>query len=229
MPLRPHIKACKCPINCRICLKIHRGLPCGTTFNISYMKKLLFLFSMVLLVACSQPAVDNTAANEAAAAASMQALQAEIDRLDAEIAADAKADSLSEAELESKGWKTLREDNYSILYPADWSLAPKGESASLFAVLSPQESRKDAFMENVNLVTEDVTNKGVDLDVYVESAEPQIVAAFEDAEILENERIKSGTREYHKMVYKAVQMGFSLVFEQYYFIVGNTAYVLTFT
>ena len=127
------------------------------------------------------------------------------------------------------GWKSLTENNYSIDYPDDWELNKSGQMGTNFILFSPLTSKQDQFKENVNLIIQDLTGHNLNLDKYVEISENQIKTIITDGEILENKRIKTETLKYQKVIYTGKQGIFNLKFEQYYWVVGNNAFVLTLT
>ena len=47
--------------------------------------------------------------------------------------------------------------------------------------------------------------------------------------LIESKRIKNGNDEYHKIIYSGDQGIFHLQFEQYYWVINEKAFVLTFT
>lgn len=128
-----------------------------------------------------------------------------------------------------EGWTTKALDNYSIQYPQDWEFDDSGQLGTQFLIFSPQKTAADAFRENINLFVQDLTDKGIDLDKFVEITEEQVKTFFTGGKILSSERIKSGDSEYHKIVYIGKQGKYDLKFEQYYQIVNEKAYVLTLT
>ena len=50
-----------------------------------------------------------------------------------------------------------------------------------------------------------------------------------DGNILLSERKKANGLEFHRMIYTGTTGGFQLKFEQYFWVEGDSAYVLTFT
>ncbi len=67
------------------------------------------------------------------------------------------------------------------------------------------------------------------LDRYVELSESQIKTLITDCNIIESSRILDEESEHHKIVYTGKQGEFDLKFIQYYWVVDNTAFVLTFS
>jgi hypothetical protein len=127
----------------------------------------------------------------------------------------------------TKDWKTLTQDNYSIQYPADWETEMQS-SGTLFIIKSPLESDSDRFRENINLVTEDLTGKGVDLDTYAKASLDQLTAAYKGMKMIENKKIKVGSTDYYKFLYTASPDSVFMELEQWFRIDKEKAYVLTF-
>lgn len=126
-------------------------------------------------------------------------------------------------------WKTLKEANYTIQYPAAWELDQSGQMGTSFILLAPLASPDDNFRSNVNLIIQDLGGQPITLDEYTELSEHQVKTMMAHSNLLESKRIKTKSYEYHKLVYTSDQDIFHLQFEQYYFIVNGKAYVLTLT
>lgn len=126
-------------------------------------------------------------------------------------------------------WVEFKKDNYQIEYPENWSLDTTKKTAADFIVFSPLTSDKDEFKENLNLVIQDLSGLNFDLDNFTALSEQQIQNYMEESELIENERLKKGDQEYQHLIYTAKNAGRVLRFEQYYWIIRDTAYVLSFT
>ncbi len=123
----------------------------------------------------------------------------------------------------------LDTEDFSINYPADWELDQSGQMGTSFMVFSPISEPTDDFRENVNLINQDITGYNLDLDSYTELSISQIKQLIEGSEILVNERRKSGKYEYQETIYTGTQGIYNLKFMQYYWVINNKAFVLTFT
>jgi hypothetical protein len=130
---------------------------------------------------------------------------------------------------QTKDWNTIKKDGYSIDYPKAWELNTSGQMGASFILFSPLSSQKDQFRENVNLIVQDLTGYNLDLDKYVEISEGQIQTLITNGKIIESKRVKNQTLDYQKVIYIGKQGIYNLKFEQYYWVVGNKAYVLTLT
>lgn len=126
-------------------------------------------------------------------------------------------------------WLSLDDSTFSIQYPQSWELNQEEAMGTRFILFSPAESEDDAFRENVNLLLQDVSGLQLDLATFTELSLDQLKIMFNAFHLIENQRLKKGKLEYQKLMYTAEQGMFQLQFEQYYWVIGDAAYVLTFT
>ena len=129
----------------------------------------------------------------------------------------------------AEDWKKLEKDGYSIEYPANWDLDESGQMNTSFVLLSLQEDPLDQFQENVNLLIQDLTGMGIDLDKFTELSLAQLKVMIEDSEVIESKAREANGRQFHSILHKGKQSGFDLTFYQYYWIENEKAYVLTLT
>lgn len=126
-------------------------------------------------------------------------------------------------------WKTVNDNNFTIEYPDNWELNKSGQMGTKFILFSKLSNSSDKFRENVNLIIQDLTGSNIQLDKYVEISENQIKTLVTNGKIIESKRISDKRYEYHKMIYTGKQGVFDLKFIQYYWVLNNKAFVLTFT
>ena len=140
-----------------------------------------------------------------------------------------KEDSENKNQLSSSDWKTLDQTGYSIQYPSTWELNQSEQMATSFVLFSPIESDSDKFKDNVNLLIQDLTGHNLDIDKYTEISEGQIKTMVTNSILIESVRVSNDRGEYHKIIYTGDQGIFHLKFEQYYWVINDKAFVLTFT
>jgi len=126
-------------------------------------------------------------------------------------------------------WKTLSGEEYSIQYPPDWGVNQTGMMDTKFYLISPMEDKNDKFRENISFAIQDLTGYGIDLGMYVEMSEKQVPAFLNNSEIIESTRVTTEKPEFHRIIYSGEYENRKMVFEQYYWMVGQKAYLLTFT
>jgi serine/threonine-protein kinase len=125
-------------------------------------------------------------------------------------------------------WRSYQKSIYSIDFPTSWELVSIQKNGLEFTLSSPQVSPADQFRENINLLVQDLTGMNLDLKAFTELSVNQIKSYSKNGNLIENKNFKKET-EYQKLIYTAEQNGFQLKFEQYFWIIGSKAYILTFT
>lgn len=130
---------------------------------------------------------------------------------------------------QKKSWIIFQKDNYQISYPETWNLDTSHISSTDFVLTSPQTSTEDLFRENLNLIVQDLKGLNFDLDNFTALSEQQIQNYMQESELIENERMKKAGLDCHHLVYTAKKSDRTLRFEQYYWIINDKAYVLSFT
>lgn len=128
-----------------------------------------------------------------------------------------------------KDWKHYGTRTFSIEYPANWKLNENPQAGVLFNILAPTDTEKDDFRENVNLITQDLSNQPMTLNEFVQLSEKQINAMGNIAILLSSKRIKTDKGEFHKLYYNYKPTPFQLTIEQFIWIKNGKAYILTFT
>ena len=126
-------------------------------------------------------------------------------------------------------WKELRTNNFSISYPGNWKLDESGQYGTVFFLFSPAGSGADHFIENVNLIKQDLKGMSMTMANYVALSTEQIKSMIMDAKIVSSESKKANGKSYHRIHYSGRQEQLYLDFVQYYFIEKEVAYVLTFS
>lgn len=138
-------------------------------------------------------------------------------------------ESENKNELTINEWKTLDQPAYSIQYPSTWELNQSEQLGSSFVLFSPVESKNDKFKDNVNLLIQDLTGYNLDIYKYTEITEEQIKTMVTNSTLIESTRKNNDKGEYHKIIYSGEQGIYRLTFEQYYWVINDKAFILTFT
>jgi len=132
-----------------------------------------------------------------------------------------------QAVIRADDWKTLSESNYSISYPATWQLDQSKAMGTTF-VLFARAAEAGKFRENINLLIQDLTGMGLDLDKFVQLSEQQFKTMITNGKLISSKRLKD-RGEYQELVATGTQGVMELKFKQYYWVRDNKAYVLSFT
>lgn len=116
--------------------------------------------------------------------------------------------------------------NYEMLYPAIWT---KQEKSNAIFFLSPKESEKDMFQENINLMLQDLSQQPMNLDQYTELTKKQVIDNFGASAIVSLKSTTIAGQKGKEFVYNMNYQGRSLKLKQYWFIKGNIAYLFSYT
>lgn len=135
----------------------------------------------------------------------------------------------AESKKLSGQWTKYSDLEYEIQYPNEWNINISGQDDMDFILLSPLESENDKFRENVNLVIQDLRGQNYNLNSYVELSEDQVNNFVSNGEVLTSERKNNDKGEFHYLVYKADYKVYNLIHKQYFWLINDFAYVLTFT
>ncbi|MFN0276481.1 MAG: hypothetical protein ACKVPJ_12090 [Chitinophagales bacterium] len=137
--------------------------------------------------------------------------------------------SLNGQPLLKEGWVQYENDSFTIQYPQGWEATEDNQHGTLLIIKSKAETESDEFLENINVIMQDVSAFDLDLKEYTKISEEQVSSFITNSKILENKTLKNQTGEYQKLVYTGDQGKFNLQFEQYYWIKDEKAWVVTFT
>jgi|GEM_PF-676981 hypothetical protein len=180
------------------------------------MKKILPVIAVLALASCE----NNNSEMKKAELAKMRADSAH------------KADSIKSIAgkfTAPKDWQKIDQASYSIQYPSTWTLDQNGQSGIIFTCKSPLESPTDNFQENVNMTTEDLTGRSMDLDAYSKASLDQIKGYFKDVSMIENKKVNDVFGGHAQIIYTASMDTMHLQVEQWYWIIKDKAYILTLT
>lgn len=136
---------------------------------------------------------------------------------------------VSQNVLASGPFARYTNDSYrlSMDYPEGWTtrdVAP----AAVIMFLSPLENENDTFMENVNIVVEDL-KQPMALDEYTNLSVEQIKQFISDVVILSVNYSPSGQLPYSDIIFTGRQGQFKLKWVSRTIMVGNRVYLLTYT
>lgn len=125
----------------------------------------------------------------------------------------------------------VRYDNrtygFSVNYPSDWVMR-EGLMGTAVIFLSPLENKNDAFMENINIVVQDLTQP-VTLEEYVAVSVQQLRQIVVDGTILSIRRSQLDGRPCAEIIYTGRQVQFTLKWLCRVVLVQDRAYSLTYT
>ena len=123
--------------------------------------------------------------------------------------------------------KTYSQTSYSIKYPENWTLDTSKSLSDAIFFFSPPESSSDNFSENVNVITQDLKGKNIDLVAYKSITEQQMAAA-ENIKLLSSEIENTPSGDRYVVIYQLTMSGNKLHIKSICYIKSDTAYLATF-
>ncbi|SEC86729.1 hypothetical protein SAMN04489761_3815 [Tenacibaculum sp. MAR_2009_124] len=127
-----------------------------------------------------------------------------------------------------KDWKQHSRDNYEISYPKEWKLDTSGQMNSSFILFSEGKAA-DSFNENINMVIQDLSLQGIDLDAFFDISKKQINNDVQDGRMIYSRKEKRNNLEYYTTVWEAKMGKAFLKFKQHYYMKNDMVYILTLT
>lgn len=125
-------------------------------------------------------------------------------------------------------WTELNKGNFKISYPKSWTIdTSKRLGAELF-IFSPLENKDDKFSENINILIQDLSGQGIDLNKYKQITEQQL-NGVPGSSLFESSVLKTGKGEYYKITYAMMQGANKLKITSVCYIKYDNAYLATFT
>jgi len=126
-------------------------------------------------------------------------------------------------------WEKIDRDEFSIQYPDSFRFEKRPNMNVEFIFFSKLNSSDDTFSENINLITENLSGKDIDLDKYVQISEKQISTLVTDGKLISSERLERNDKEFHKIIYTGKQGIYDLKWHLLLWVIDEKAYILTFT
>ncbi|MDC9723556.1 MAG: hypothetical protein PSN34_12415 [Urechidicola sp.] len=123
--------------------------------------------------------------------------------------------------------KEINRNGYSISYPSELRLDESSRNGTEFSLFTEKTDITDDFVENINLIIQDLKGMNIDLDNYVEITENQV--RHNGKLIFSGRIISNENSEFHKFIYELKIGNRNLTAFQYAFVKTEKAYILTFT
>lgn len=125
-----------------------------------------------------------------------------------------------------QGLKTVKTTDYEISYPSNFRFDNSKTLGVEFIIYTEKEGENDTFIENINLLIQNLKEYKIDINQYVKISESQI---YKIGKNIESKRINQNNSEIHLLSYTANLSGRDLKFYQYLLIKNEKAFVLTYT
>jgi serine/threonine-protein kinase len=132
-------------------------------------------------------------------------------------------------EVINNNWLIYNSNEFAIQYPDSFELHTSKEMGTLFYLLSKQSSPFDKFRENINLITEDLSEYKIDLKEYIELSEKQLLGIISESDFIDKKLISAHGKEFYRVIYGLSQNSLNLKIMQYIWVKNKKAYVLTYS
>jgi hypothetical protein len=128
----------------------------------------------------------------------------------------------------TEDWRTYSnsEHGYTATYPGGWEQSVK-QGAIVFT--SPKETETDDFLENVNILVQDLSSSPMNLEQYTELTRKQINDYAGPQALLSLKGAVLAGKPCMECMYEMKYNDRNLKFKQYWFILDNQAYLFTYT
>lgn len=126
-------------------------------------------------------------------------------------------------------WQTLDGDGYSVQYPKDWNKEANPVNATGFMIKSPKKDANDQFLENVNLIVQDMQGEKPTLDQLAALIEQKLGKMLTNFSMDSKKEGKSGGKDFLEVRYSGEQGPMKMKFAQRIYMAGDKGYILTTT
>lgn len=116
----------------------------------------------------------------------------------------------------------------SIQYPQDWTKV-EGAAGTVVTFQSPQSSASDDFLENLNIVVEDLSSQPMTLSEYVELNVNMLKQYIPSYKLIDSSSTTLAGMPAQKLVYTGELQQYALKWMQIISIKNNVAYVISYT
>ncbi|MBR9919267.1 MAG: hypothetical protein GYB31_00405 [Bacteroidetes bacterium] len=118
---------------------------------------------------------------------------------------------------------------FGMAYPANWEVE-EGTAGTVILVKSPLSGTDDPFQESVNVVVNDVAERGIsNLDQFVMRSEKDLAESIESFMMVKSERIIWAGQETHEFIFNGHLNGFHLRWQQRLVYIDGKGYVISYT
>ena len=115
-----------------------------------------------------------------------------------------------------------------LSYPESYELK-EDLMGTVVVFFTEQKNSSDLFQENLNVMVQDLSAQPMTLAEYTDLSREQIKLIVTDSKILSSKKITLAGNPAYEFVYTGKQGQIDLKWKQKYTIIGDTAYLLTYT
>ncbi|MFN6561130.1 MAG: protein kinase domain-containing protein [Nostoc sp. ChiSLP01] len=119
----------------------------------------------------------------------------------------------------------------AIKYPANWEYTgtPDRITGNVVKFISPKESATDTYLENVNLIIQDLPEERRELEQFTKFYLDEIQQSDPNTKILEQGNTQLTNRPAYQVTYTLEEEGIKIQRLQVWMVKNNKAYIMTYT
>jgi len=119
----------------------------------------------------------------------------------------------------------------AIKYPANWEYTgtPDRITGNVVKFISPKESATDSYLENVNLIIQDLPENRRELEQFTNFYLDEIQQSDPNTKILEQGKTQLTNRPAYQVIYTLEEEGVKIQRLQVWMVKNNKAYIMTYT
>ncbi|WP_445636923.1 non-specific serine/threonine protein kinase [Nostoc sp. DSM 114161] len=119
----------------------------------------------------------------------------------------------------------------AIKYPANWEHTgtPDRITGNVVKFISPKESATDGYLENVNLIIQDLPEERRELEQFTNFYLDEIQQSDSNTKILEQGKTQLTNRPAYQVIYTLEEEGVKIQRLQVWMVKNNKAYIMTYT
>lgn len=129
-------------------------------------------------------------------------------------------------ENKNDGFLEIQKEEYSIQYPENLSI-DKSIAGLEFIIYTEKSHEDDDFIENINLMIQNLDSIDIDLHQFAELSQDQVLDSA--GEVISIDLKKNNQHEYYRMITKIPLSQQELNFLQHFYVHNKKAYILTFS
>ena len=114
---------------------------------------------------------------------------------------------------------------YTIDVPEGWTIK-EGCTEADCSFLALQDNNQDTFLENINIMVADSPAKNYSAEKYTDFSIGYLPSVVENFELLERKKLPNNASV---IIYKGLKSGYQQTWKQYYYIIKEKMYIITFT
>lgn len=126
-------------------------------------------------------------------------------------------------------WKSISEKNLTIRFPEQFTSYKDAKSGIELALLFPKKETISPFQENILLITDNSLPKGVSVKFFKQTSLDELKRTIPDFSLKEEAELTIDNVSFEKIVYYGKYNNQDIIMTQYFSIVKNVVYILSYT